>query len=297
MNLDQLRLFQRIVELGSLAAAARDIGLANTTVSERLVALEREMGTTLLNRSTRSISLTDAGRTLFEGLGPLLESADSLVGRVRHGAQRLSGPVRVSAPNDLGRQWAGSVIDRFQTQYPDVSVELHLSDGYVDIIGAGIDIALRYGNQPDRTLRARTLGTVQRIACASPAYLAEHGTPQSHEDLTNHRCLLMRFGQILDSQWHFDLAEDKRTIIVKGYRVSNDGHIVRHWCVEGHGIALKSSLDVRGDLAAGRLVPLFTEGQRSSYPLQMIFPPARAQPQRVKALADMLAKSAQADFH
>ena len=290
MNLEHLRLFKRIIQFGSLASAARDLGLSSTTVSERLAALERDMGTVLLNRTTRSLSLTQAGQTLLEGLEPLLEEADRLAAQIKLGSHALAGTIRVSAPSDLGRTCVSDIINTFVTQNPAVSVELLLSDGYVDIVGDGIDIALRFGALPDGTLRTRKLGTARRIVCAAPDYIARHGTPTSPDDLQDHHCLLMRFGKMLDRQWHFGEGDEATSVMVDGTLISNDGHLVRQWCLDGLGIALKSRYDVAEDIAAGRLVPLLEDFMGPGTDLQMLFPPSRAQPARTKALADALAE-------
>lgn len=290
MNLEHLRLFKRIVQFGSLASAARDLGLSSTTVSERLAALERDMGTVLLNRTTRSLSLTEAGQTLLEGLESLLEEADSLAAQIKLGSDALAGTIRVSAPSDLGRTRISDIINSFVTKNPAVSVELLLSDGYVDIVGDGIDIALRFGALPDGTLRTRKLGTAPRIVCASPVYIARHGTPSSPDDLQDHQCLLMRFGKMLDRQWHFGEGDTATSVMVDGTLISNDGHLVRQWCLDGLGIALKSQYDVAGDIKAGRLTPLLDGFAAPGTDLQMLFPPSRAQPARTKALAEALAE-------
>lgn len=290
MNVNHLRLFQRIIELGSMAAAARETGLSSTTVSERLAGLEDHYGTTLLNRTTRSISLTEAGRTLLDGIEPLLEETAALESRIRHGAETLSGLIRVSAPSDLGRVWVSALIDRFQIEHPNVQFELLLSDGYVDIVGEGIDIALRFGRIADSSLRVRMLTQTRRLVCASPHYIARHGRPRTPDDLCNHACLLMRFGNMLDNQWTFGDDANARTIILKGHRISNDGHLVRSWCKYGLGIALKSELDVSRDIAEERLIALFEASSAVSTPLQLLFPPNRRQPNRVRAFADALAR-------
>ncbi len=289
MNLDHLKLFQRIVELGSMAAAARETGLSTTTVSERLAGLEDHYGTTLLHRTTRSISLTEAGRTLLDGIEPLLEDTAALEARIRHGAETLSGLIRVSAPSDLGRVWVSDVINQFQTQHPEVQFELLLSDGYIDIVGEGIDVALRFGTIADSSLRIRKLTETTRLVCASPDYIARQGRPRDPSDLHDHACLLMRFGEMLDNQWTFGEGPHSKTIILKGHRISNDGHLVRSWCLDGLGIALKSNLDVSKDLKEGRLVALFETTSPTSRPLQFLFPPNRRQPARVRAFADAIA--------
>lgn len=295
MNLDHVRLFQRIVELGSMAAAARETGLSATSVSERLAALEAHFGVTLLHRTTRSISLTDAGRTFWQGAEQILEDTASLESQIRHGAETLSGLVRISAPSDLGRGLVSAAIDHFQTENPEVRFELHLYDGYVDIVGEGVDIALRFGPITDSSLRVRPLGEISRIVCASPDYIAENGRPEAPEDLAGHQCLIMRFGELLDNQWVFAQGTRKRTVMVNGRRISNDGHIVRMWCVAGAGIALKSELDIAEDLRTGRLVALLEDFKAPPRPLQMLFPPSRRQPTRVRAFADHLAGSLQSE--
>lgn len=289
MLLDNIALFLKIVEKGSLAAAGREIGLSPTTVSERLAALEAHYGTVLLNRTTRSISLTDEGRTLAEGARGVLGEVEDLDARIRHGAETLSGPIRVSAPVDLGRSIVSDAIAKFTTEHPAISVELSLSDGYTDIVREGFDIALRFGAVADSTLRVRSLGNIPRIVCAAQSYLDTHGTPLRPEDLTDHNCLIMRFGVTLDNVWRFGSGDRGQEVTVRGNKIVNDGSLVRQWALAGHGIILKSELDVAADIREGRLMPLLTEHAPPPPPLQMMFPPGRAQPRRVKALAQELA--------
>lgn len=290
MNIENLRLFQRIVELGSLAAAAREAGLSSTTVSERLASLEAQLGASLLNRTTRSISLTEAGRTLWDGADSVLENVDGLEAQIRHGVDRLSGLIRISAPSDLGRTVVSNAIDRFQSLNPGVRFELHLADGYVDIVGEGFDVALRLGPVADSSLRARPLGDRARLVCAAPSYLARVGRPSKPCDLADHDCLLMRFGNKTDNQWVFRDGAHRRTVTVSGSRIANDGRLVRQWCLEGAGVALKSELDIAEDVRAGRLVALLQEFKAPPTPLQMLFPPSRLQPARVQRFAEQLAQ-------
>ncbi|MEM6664548.1 MAG: LysR family transcriptional regulator [Pseudomonadota bacterium] len=295
MNLDHVRLFQRIVELGSLAAAAREAGISPTTVSERLTSLETKLGVSLLNRTTRSLSLTEAGRMLWEGADVVLEETANLETLIRHGAAMLSGLIRISAPSDLGRRIVSREIDRFQKDNPMVRFELHLSDGYADIVGEGFDMALRFGPIADSSLRSRSLGDWPRTICAAPEYLARKGAPAKPEDLLDHDCILMRFGDLLDNQWAFRVGAERRTVVVPGVRVSNDGALVRQWCLEGVGIALKSELDTSEHIRAGRLVPLLQDYRPSDTSFQMLFPPHRQQPRRVHAFADHLAAALRAE--
>lgn len=294
MLLDNIALFLQIVEKGSLTAAGRGAGLSPTTVSERLAALEAHFGVVLLNRTTRAISLTEEGRTLVEGAKRILGEVDDVESRIRFGAENLSGPIRISAPSDIGRTLVSDAIDGFLDRHPAISVDLLLSDGYVDLVGQGVDIAVRFGTITDSTLRVRSLGERRRIVCASPAYIAARGAPQTPEDLKAHNCLLMRFGVNLDNVWRLGTGTSVRIVTVTGNRVSDDGAVVRQWCLAGHGIAFKSEFDVGPDIAAGRLVELLPDFAPPPPPLQMLFPPSRAQPRRVGAFADFLAETIQA---
>lgn len=291
MLLRNLSLFLQIVEKGSLTAAGREAGLSPTTVSERLAALETYYGVVLLNRTTRAISLTDEGRALVDGAKHVLGEVEDLESRIRLGAETLSGPVRVSAPSDIGQNVVSREIDRFLADHPAISIELMLSDGYVDIVGEGFDIALRFGPVTDSTLRVRSLGQFRRILCAAPDYLERRGTPKTPADLKDHNCILMRFGANLDNVWRFGPDALKQIVTARGDRIANDGALVRQWGLEGRGIMLKSETDVSADLKAGRLIELLADYAAPPIPLQMLFPPSRAQPRRVRALADRLTKA------
>ncbi len=289
MLLDNISLFLQIVEKGSLAAAGREAGLSSTTVSERLSALEAHFGVVLLNRTTRAISLTEEGRTLLEDGKKVLSEVEDLETRIRLGADTLSGPIRMSAPSDIGRTIISDEINRFLADHPAISIELQLSDGFVDIVGQGFDIAVRFGSVTDSTLRIRSIAHKRRLVCAAPAYLEKHGTPKTPVDLKKHNCLLMRFGMHLDNVWRFGPGAMPQLVTVRGDRVANDGALVRQWCLAGYGIILKSELDVGRDIKAGNLVELLQKYTSPATPVQMLFPPGRAQPRRVRALADRLA--------
>lgn len=288
MFLSNISLFLTIVEKGSLAAAAREAGLSPTTVSERLAALEAHFGVVLLNRTTRAISLTDEGRLLVEGARQILSEVENLEARIKLGAEALSGSIRVSAPVDLGESFLVPEINQFLAEHSAVSIDLVLTDSYVDIVGEGIDIALRFGEVADSSMRVRSLGKKQRSVCASPEYLGKNGTPKEPADLKKHNCLVMRFGPNLDNIWRFGKGPTQQIITVKGNRIANNGSIIRQWGIAGYGIILKSEFDVSRDIREGRLVRILSDYAPPPIPLQMLFPPSRAQPQRVRAFADQL---------
>ncbi|PZP28224.1 MAG: LysR family transcriptional regulator [Roseateles depolymerans] len=290
MQLNQLQLFLTIVEKGGLSAAGRELGLAPATVSERLAALEADCGVSLLTRTTRSISLTDEGRTLVEGARRLLADAAELERQVRRGATTLSGPIRLSAPVDLGRVRLVPILDRFLEAHPEVSIDLNLTDGFVDLVGQGMDFAVRYGALADSSLKSKPVADSHRVVCAAPAYLARHGRPEHPDELSRHDCLVMRFGGAIDRIWHFRLDGRPHAVTVRGRRVANDGALVRQWCLQGLGLCMKSVWDVRADLDAGRLVEVLAPFATPPSPLQIVYPAALAQPQRVRRLIDTIAE-------
>jgi DNA-binding transcriptional LysR family regulator len=290
MILDNLALFLRIVEKGGLAAAGRELGLSAASVSERLVALEKYYGAALLNRTTRAISLTDEGRLLVQGARHLLAEADELEALIRLGVEKISGPIRLSAPIDLGRGTIVPILDAFLAEHPEVTIDLNLTDGYVDLVGQGQDFAIRYGELADSTLRVKRLVENRRIVCAAPAYLATGGTPQHPDDLVHHECLVMRYGLTTDREWPFLIDGKERRVIVQGHRIANDGELVRVWCRNGLGVARKSRLDVEADLKTGNLVEVLQDFSSGDTGLQIVYPATQAQSKRVRFLIERIAK-------
>ena len=287
--ISSLNLFVRIAEHGGMAAAGRDLGLSPAMVTERLSALEAHYGTRLINRTTRSLSLTDEGRLLLESARQLISDAKDIEARIRLGATQLSGLIRISAPLDLGRNIVSKTLDAFIATHPNISIELILSDGYVDLAAQGIDLAVRFGDLKDSSLNTVRLGINRRIVCASPAYIQHYGAPTTPQELLAHNCLLMRFGAGVDREWVFNNQGKRLSVTVKGNRIANDGSLVRQWCIEGHGIALKSYWDVVDDLAQGRLTELLSDYAGSQNTIQVVYQGGRAIPQRVRAAIDALA--------
>lgn len=289
MNLiESLDLFVRIVEKGGMAAAGREVGLSPTMVTERLSSLETHYGARLLNRTTRALSLTDEGRLLLDSSRQLVSDANDIEARIKLGVEQLSGVIRLSAPIDLGRNKVSAIVDAFIAQYPAIKVELYLSDGYVDLTGQGIDLAVRFGDLKDSTLNAVRLGKNKRIICAAPSYLEKHGMPETPNDLMQHNCLLMRFGAGVDREWTFTEGNKPRTVDVTGNRIANDGSLVRQWCLQGYGVAHKSYWDIKDDLQAGRLVALLKEYTASESAIQVVYQGGKSIPKRVRVLIDAL---------
>lgn len=286
---DGLRLFLLILEKGGLSAAGREMGLSPASVSERLAALESYYGATLLKRTTRSISLTDEGRQLAEGARRLLAEADEMESRIRYGTQTISGPIRLTAPVDLGQNRIVPILDGFLDAHPDVTVDLNLTDSFVDLVGQGFDFAVRYGTLEDSTLKARPIGENRRLICAAPAYLQRQGVPQHPADLLQHDCIVMRFALGIDRAWSFQVDGSDYAVNVRGQRSANNGQLIKRWALAGYGLCKKSVWDVQDDLDAGRLVEVLAPFSLTRTALHIVYPPSRIQPRRVKALIDVIA--------
>lgn len=293
--LNHLELFLLIIEKGGLSAAGRELGLSPASVSERLAALESHYGVALLTRTTRSISLTDEGRTLAEGARRLLAEAEELDSRVRLGAQSLSGPVRLSAPVDLGQARIVPIVDRFLDQHREVSVELNLTDGFVDLVSQGLDFAVRYGTLADSSLKVKPIGENRRVVCAAPGYLERMGMPLHPDELHGHDCIVMRFGINSDHQWSFLVDGKPYSVAVRSRRMANHGELVRRWALQGHGLCLKSVWDVQADLDGGRLIEVLAPYSAARTALQIVYPGTRSQPRRVRALIEAIATELAAD--
>ncbi len=283
-RLDDFRLFVAIVERGSLTAAAQTLALSPGAVSLRLTALERATETQLLRRTTRRLQLTEAGDRFYETARRVLGEIDDLCESLAQDRGTLKGPVRVTAPLDLGRNHVAPALDSFIAAHAGVSASLMLSDTTLDLNQAGIDIAIRYGRLPDSGLQLRRTATNRRVPVAAPAYLDRVGRPAKPNDLLAMNCMaLLRGGGRFDL-WPFVSDGVVTTLKVFGDRAVNDGDLLRRWAIAGKGVVLKSAWDVAGDIEEGLLEPLLVDACPADVDLQIVLPAARQRPRRVGAL-------------
>lgn len=288
-KLQSLKFFIRLVEKNGVAVAGRDFGLSAASASERLAKLERDYGAKLVNRTTRSLSLTDEGRILFEGARSLVDNADDLERQIKHGMDRVSGPLKIAAPMDIGSHLISNLVDRFVEENPEIKISLLLSDENIDLVGQGIDVAIRLGPMKDSTMRVRKLADNRRLVVASPAYVEKYGMPSSPNDLHSHNCLIMHWGRSIDREWYFKVNGRRKKITVSGNRAANSGAQVKRWCLDGRGIAFKSIWDVNPFLKSGALIELLSEyhlDQESA--VQLLYPGGNKPPRRVRAFIDFL---------
>ena len=281
-----MRLFTRIIATGSLSATARELGLSPGAVSQRLKALEARFATTLLNRSSRTLSLTDEGQIFFATARHLVEEAEVLESKLFDKGGRLSGRLRVAAPSDLGRQVVEPLLLEFRQAHPELQIEFHVGDALEDLVAGDFDILFRYGNLQDSALIAKPLAANRRLVLASPTYLAAQGVPDHPHQLTEHRCLVLIRGMQLLDRWRFIFEGEEVIQQVRASLAVNDGEILRRWVVSGHGIAVKSLLDVQPDLEAGRLVEILRDFAPSPVGAQIIFSASRRATPRIRSFVD-----------
>lgn len=290
-----LEVFVRTADSGSLSAAARGLGLTPAAASIALKRLETRLGMRLLARSTRSMRLTEEGRRYLDSVRVALATLAEGELALKQQSLGLSGLLQLAAPSDFGRNVLLGWLDTFKAEHPNIRLQLLLNDSNADLFRETVDIALRFGVPQDSSLVALPIATEHcRVACASPAYLARHGTPLEPMDLARHSALrYMRQGQV-SKTWRFQRGTQVQEVEVSGDFLSDDGEIVRRWALAGHGIAYKARLDVVGDIAAGRLVPLFADWQGEPAPFNLMCPHRLQVSERVKVLQRFLQERCQA---
>jgi DNA-binding transcriptional LysR family regulator len=271
LRFDDLQLFVRTAETGSLSAAARLLEVSPAVASAALKRLEQQLQVRLLARSTRSLRLTPEGE-LFLGHARLaLHSLEDGRRQLAGSKAEIGGVLQLSVPSDFGRNTLLPWLDAFQREHPQLHLRLLLGDRVADLFREPVDIALRYGAPEDSSLVALPLAADnRRVLCAAPAYLARHGAPQTPEALAEHNCLLYMLGGRVHERWRFHSGKREIALTVAGDRVSDDADVVRRWAVAGQVLVYKSWLDVAGDVRAGRLQLLLPQWRGEPTPLNLV---------------------------
>lgn len=271
LRFDDLQLFVRAADLGSLSAAARAMDLSPAVASAALKRIEQQLGARLLARSTRSLRLTAEGEGFLAYARAALGSLEEGRRLLARGQDQVSGVLQLSAPSDFGRNLLVPWLDEFQREHPLLTVRLLLGDRIADLFRQPVDVALRYGAPEDSSLVALPIAADnRRVLCAAPAYLARHGELRQLEQLAQHNCLLFMLGSRVHDHWHFHDGKREVSLTVSGDRFSDDADVVRRWAVAGAGVAYKSWLDVAADVQAGRLRVLLPELQGERAPLNLL---------------------------
>lgn len=290
-RIGDIGLFLRVLDLGSISAAARSLDLSVAVASQRLKRLERELGVRLLHRTTRQLHATPEGAALAEQGRVLVEDLEALTSGLRQAGGEAAGTLRVTTSASFGRQYISALLPEFLARHPRIRLSINLNDQLLDLVSSGFDLAIRIGALDDSSLVATRLADNRRVLCASPAYLREHGMPQSPEELANHECLLLVGSQGRQDVWRMRDRDGRDVVVrVRGRFESNLGEVLRDAAIAGLGIALHSTWHVCEDLRAGRLQVVLPDYPIATSGIYAVMPQRRLVPPRVRAFVDFLAE-------
>jgi len=287
-SFSDLSFFALLMKQGSLAAAAQELGITPPSVSKRLAALEARLGVRLLHRTTRRISLTPEGETyLVEGARVLAE-LDALERSVAGAKAAPRGLMKVSATLGFGRKQVAPALSKFARAFPEVEVQLHLSDRPVNLVEQGFDASVHLGEPPDARLTARKLAPNRRLLCASPAYLRRAGEPTAPRELAQHSCIFLRESDETFGTWHLRAGTRHETVKVRGPLSSNDGDCTMAWALDGHGILLRSEWDAAPYLRSGRLRTVLADWSLPPADIHLLFPSKAHLSAKTRAFVDFM---------
>ncbi|MGM0559591.1 MAG: LysR family transcriptional regulator [Pseudomonadota bacterium] len=288
--LPSMAVFVNVVESGSFSAAARNLNLSKSAVSKTISRLEEGLGTRLLNRTTRKLSLTEAGRSYYEGCRRMLNEAEAANQAVHRLSDAPRGTLRVNLPMSFGTLQVAPLLPLFLQRFPEIDLDAAFDDRPVDLVEEGYDMAIRIGVLSDSSLIARRLAPNRRVLCAAPSYLEEQGAPQSPEALAAHSCLLYSYQASGDS-WRLIGPDGERRIRVSGRLRLNNGEAIRAAAVAGLGIAYLPTFIAGTDLQAGRLVPILPDWMDDGLgAVHAVYPAGRHLSPKVRVFIDFLAE-------
>ncbi len=291
----ELGFFAGLASAPSLSAAGRDMGISTAAVSKRLAHMESRLGVTLVNRTTRRMSLTPEGEVLLERARRILDEIADLDELLSQSKAMPKGLLRVNATLGFGRTHVAPVISRFAQSHPEVDVQLQLSVHPPPFSDDAFDVCIRFGEPPDARVIARRLAPNQRLLCASPAYLARCGQPKVPHDLTRHNCIGIRQGDEAYGLWRLSTGRGARerteAIKTRGSLATNDGEIAVRWALEGHGIVMRAEWDIERHLRSGRLVQVLPSYRTPGADIYAVYSQRYQLSTRVRAFVDFLAQA------
>jgi DNA-binding transcriptional LysR family regulator len=288
LDLNDIVVFARVIEAGSFTAAARLLGMPKTTVSRRIAALEREVGVRLIQRTTRSLNVTDAGRLYYEQSSQALRTIEDANLRLAEARAEPSGTIRISAPVGFSSFLSGTVSS-FLAMYPKTAVELRLTDDRLNLVENGIDLAFRTGTLPDSTLIARKLGAAYRILCASPDYLARRGVPEALADLAFHHCVIAG-PSTANAHWVLEGPHGEESVMVSGRFAANEMQAVIAAAIAGYGIAQLPERLAEASIADGRLCRVLDDYTTPAGGIYAVYPSSKHLSPLVKAFMELAAE-------
>ncbi len=288
--IESLRLFIRVVDLGSITSGGRDLRLTPAVASKRIKELEAHLGVRLFNRTTRSLSPTEVGKVFYGEARKVLATLDSAEARVANFSDHPRGVIRVTAPLGAGRRIIAPLVPQFVDTYPETEVRMRLSDRKVDIMADGLDVAFFIGSPGDSTLKLRKIMDCDRVLCAAPSYLAEFGTPESPEDLMHGKanCLLLRFPRSPEYFWVLQTPDGPRKFEVEGKYDADDGDVLTAWALDGRGIINKPRFDVADHLRDGSLVEILPDTPPAPSMFGCLYPHKKLLDPKIRAFVDFI---------
>jgi len=295
---NNIRMFVRVYELGSMSAAARDQRTSPAVASARISELEKHLGVRLFSRTTRSLQPTENGRIFYDGARRVLEAIDEAEAAVMDVTQNPRGTIFVAAPLGIGRRFIGPRVPAFKDLYPQIDVRLRLSDRGIDVVAEGIDVAFHLGLLEDSTLKVRTIADCPRLLCAAPAYVTRRGMPTDGAALLadKHDCLNLRFPGAKEFQWTLATPEGPRRFEIAGPFESDDGDVLTGWALDGRGIVLKPLFEVADHLRSGALVPVATATPPLPIQLSTLSQHRRLKDPKVQLFTDFMTQQIREDL-
>ncbi|CAB3705673.1 MULTISPECIES: LysR family transcriptional regulator [Achromobacter] len=291
----ELQLVVELARAGGMSAAARQLDVTPAAVSKRLAQIEARLGVRLFNRSTRRLSLTAEGEVYLESARRILGEIEDLDQLIASRQDSPRGRLKVNAPLGFGRSYIAPAIADFAKLYPDVSLQLQLTDSPADFVQDAFDVAVRFGDQPDTRLIARKIAPNRRLVCASPSYLKTHGVPVTPHDLTRHQCIVLRQNEDAYSLWRFTKGRRSETVKVRGALSSNDGEVTLTWGLAGLGILQRAEWDLARYLRSGRLVRVLEDYALPQADIYAVFPERHHLSAKVRVFVDFLVNYFQQD--
>lgn len=289
-SVSDIAFFLEVVKAGSLSGAAQELGVSTAAVSRRLANLESRLGIRLLNRTTRRAAVTQEGELYLAEGKKILAELEELEQRLASGKAIPKGLLRVNASFGFGRQFIAPAIADFAGLYPEVEVQLQLTDRPVNIVDEGFDVCIRFGEVPDARINSKKIATNRRLLCASPAYLERFGTPVSPTDLQRHRCIVIRESDEIYGTWHLHSGSSQATVKVRGSVSTNDGESAVSWALSGLGILLRSEWNVAPYLRSGRLREVLGDWQLPTADIHVVYPMKNTLSAKVGAFVNHLEK-------
>lgn len=289
-SLSQVETFIAVARLGSFTAAADELDISRTMASKNVQLLERRLGVKLLNRTTRAVHLTEAGAIYLERAQEALRVLEQGGEQAASLAGQAAGRLRIAAPLSFATLHLPPLLGAFQGRYPDIRVELDLSDALTDLIDGGFDVALRIGAMADSTLIQRRLAPIRRVICAAPAYLERHGRPEAPQDLARFNCLDYRH-MSERSQWVLMRGEDRHAVYVQGDLRANNGEFLTRMAIAGRGIINVPRFIAAEPLRDGRLEQVLPDFAPPEQALCALYPAGRAVPMKLRVFLDFMAEA------